>query len=398
MALGELILRLGTDDSALRAGLGRADATIRGFVTRAGSGLGGLGVQLAALAGGVGLGALGRGILQQADALDALSSRLSMPVEDITRLQFVASQTGADFDTLARAVTRFQVGLAGADDESSKLRAALTGLQIDPDQLLGKAPVDQFREVFAALSQIEDPIRRIGAIKGIFGERPAGELQKILAAGPEEFNRLLKQSDTIGATWSTSTVKKLDEVGDAFDRLSRVAGRALGDVAASLSQDAGVTRQLDDLAARLDGVGASFGAMGRVALAAIEGIYETGKELAGLFDRLSLGGLAGLKDIGMGAAGAAGSYLIGGDQGAQARDGAITTLLRGLTTIFGKPQAPETRAGPLIERGGVPVPLGGAGEFTINGKAPDPQMTEQNRILEEILRVQKARGTVAIAG
>ena len=244
-----IIVQFGVDTAPLIAGMSRAGNIISSGVQKMSAGLGSIASQIAGLAAGAGLGALGRSVLKQADSLDALSSRLSLSVEDVSRLQFAASQTGVEFDTLARAVNKFQIGMAGAGEDSSKVGEALRNIGINPEDLVGKDPVSQFKSVLAALTDIEDPIRRIKSAGAIFGDRSAGELQKILALGPGEFNRLLAESDRIGATWSTGLVKQLDAVGDAFDRLGKVALMNAALIMAAFS--GGVPKSVDDLIGKI---------------------------------------------------------------------------------------------------------------------------------------------------
>ena len=406
--LGSVVVQIGADIAQLRTDMTRATAifsqgtaAMTASVQRVGAALKGLFAGIAVGVGAGGLGAIGKAALDQADALDAMSSRLSLSVEDVTRLQYVASQTGADFDALARGVTKFQLGLAGAGDGAKQVREGLAGLGLDPDQLLGKAPVEQFKTVLTELGKIEDPIQRLGKAGEIFGPKLAGEFQKVITAGPEEFARLMTRADEIGVTWSSGIVKQLDAVGDKFDELGKVISRVLGEMTAGFTSNVGLLGALDAAVKSVDGTFNAIKATLAIVFLTMQGIYETGKELAGLFDRISRGGLGGLADIGRGGAGALGSYLLPQGQAEPAREAAISTLLKGLTTIFGKPQAPlaEQQRQQVIERSaGGAVPLSPMGEFTINGKPGQELMNPTNRLLEELIRVQKTRGTIAIAG
>lgn len=144
-------------------------------------------------------------------------------VEQLQRLQFIASQSETSVDAISSSINKFQVNLAESNDKTSK---ALTRLGITFEELNSLSPDQQFLRVARAVADIQSPTEQAALSNDLFS-KSYKELLPLLKLGSEGIDAVDAQFDKLGITLSTQTVHKVDDAGDALGRLGS-AVKALG--------------------------------------------------------------------------------------------------------------------------------------------------------------------------
>ena len=151
---GSAFVRLFTKDVELTRGLKRAMQQVKRF----GAGVAKLGVKLAGLGVGLaaGLAAAAVQFAKSGDEIAKMSKRTGVSTEALSKLKFVASQTGTNFSMLENAFRRMQRSIVDGERGLTTTLDALEALGLTLEDLQGLSPEQQFGKLADALSQIED--------------------------------------------------------------------------------------------------------------------------------------------------------------------------------------------------------------------------------------------------
>lgn len=159
-----------------------------------------------------------RALIDDADALTKLHDKTQISVRGLQAMRIAGDDAGVSIEAMANAVTMLQKRLGG-DDKSAV--AALRDLNINVEAFKRLDGADQMARLSDAIKDISDPLRVANDLSGIFGKSWAEQLP-VLKRGFAE----LKDGT---AQMSDSSVKALDDLGDAMGRLWRSTKAALGE-------------------------------------------------------------------------------------------------------------------------------------------------------------------------
>ena len=159
---------------------------------------------------------------QVGDQLQKTSIRTGVAVESLSRLDYVAGQSGASFQALAtglRVMAKFNDDLR----RGSLLAVdAMEQLGLQSSDLAGLNPEQMFAKLADAISGIEDPLERAAAAQKVFG-RGGTELLPMLDMGAAGIAELAQQADDLGAVMSTDAANNAAALTDAIDNAQRAA-------------------------------------------------------------------------------------------------------------------------------------------------------------------------------
>lgn len=174
----------------------------------------GIGTGIAALSG------LAMNAAKSADDLLTLKDKTGLSAEELQRLQYIASQLGANFDAFPQAISIMTKQMDAARKGTKDTAAAFKALGIQITDGTGKLrPQSQvFQEAIVQLSKIENEADRNALAFKIFG-RGAADLFPLLNAGTEEIQRLAAEADKLGVVLTEDTLQGLDNLGDTVDKL-----------------------------------------------------------------------------------------------------------------------------------------------------------------------------------
>jgi len=154
------------------------------------------------------------------DTVDKISSRTGTSAEFISALGFAAEQSGADINTLEKAIIGQQRTL---NDMNQGLKTAIdsyAALGLTAKDFEGLNTEQSFTKIAQALSEIDDPSLRAATALEIFGK--AGQkLIPLINGGEQAIKDFTKEADKLGIILSEDEAKKAAELADATNRAHR---------------------------------------------------------------------------------------------------------------------------------------------------------------------------------
>lgn len=192
-----------------------------------------------ALAGAFSVGAIvnfGRELLADADALTRMADQTGVGIEGLQRLRAIADESGNSLDQLTSAISQMQNRLAEGDTSAV---GALERLGISLSELRRQAPDQQFLTIARAVAEIEDPAERTRAAMDLFGKTGAQILPSLRA----EVDKIV-DSTTVMAD---QTVKKLDQMGDAWTRFVRGTKATIANLLITTEEETKALQHMSDV-------------------------------------------------------------------------------------------------------------------------------------------------------
>lgn len=159
-----------------------------------------------------------------AQATSRVTEKLELSVEQLSRYRYAAN-AAADMtdDQLDGAIERMSVNVDAAAHGLGKAGKALAELGLDAKFLAGLDTDRQMAMLADALARV-DKTSRIRLSERIFGD---GNIALMMQRGADGLAELGRESDAAGATLGTLANQKLDDAGNAIDKMRKsVAGAA----------------------------------------------------------------------------------------------------------------------------------------------------------------------------
>lgn len=147
----------------------------------------------------------GREVTHAAAELEDLHRVTGSSVESLSRLQNQAKVSGVEFGTLQTLIGRLAAGMAGADDESTKVGQALKFLGIS-----ARDPAEALRQVATELEKYTDGVGKAALARDLFGR-----------GGPQMVAMLhdMAQAQAVGATVSREQAEEAQKLEQAIRRM-----------------------------------------------------------------------------------------------------------------------------------------------------------------------------------
>lgn len=137
----------------------------------------------ALLVGGTAFVALAKQAIDAEDALNKMSIRTGIAVENLAGLQLVANQADTGLDALATNVGRLQKFIGEAEGGNQQYQATLKNLGVT-----ARDPIEAFYQLADATVALQDPNERAAALSQILG-RGYQELLPLLTQGGEALRK-----------------------------------------------------------------------------------------------------------------------------------------------------------------------------------------------------------------
>lgn len=181
-------------------------------VTKLGNSL--RGVSLSATAAITGLAKLGVDAASAGAEIDDLSQRLGVSTRKIQEWQYVAVQTGIDFEYFQKGLIRARAALldfsSGKTNEAAK---AIENLGLSMSDFANQE--DMFDALLNALSKVEDKTLQMAYANEIFGDRIANQLIPSINAGEQELTKFREEFAQMNY-FSDDQVKQLAKMDDSL--------------------------------------------------------------------------------------------------------------------------------------------------------------------------------------
>lgn len=225
--LAKLKVLLEAESSKLRSELEKTNRKLSQFSKRAQKTANGISsafkgiVITAAVAGTV---AAFKKLIDQADELSKLSTRLGAPVEELSRLQHAADLTDVSFQTLGKSMAKASRNISEAATGTGEALTAFQDLGVSAEKLKALRPDQQFAILADALKEVDNQSKKIEIVQKIFG-RGGNELLTLLDEGSAGLRKMGEESDRLGKTVSTKLAKSSEQFND---NLTRMQGALFG--------------------------------------------------------------------------------------------------------------------------------------------------------------------------
>ena len=153
------------------------------------------------------------GVINSMAALKTLSEKTGSSVENLSKLGFIAKQSGSDIDSVAAAMNKLSKGMAGADNETKGAGLALSYLGVSAKDAAGnlKDPSLMFTEIAKKLGEYQDGAGKAAVAQALFGKAGADMLPTLKLLG-EQGDLVAKVTDAqaTAARQYTRDIAKLD--------------------------------------------------------------------------------------------------------------------------------------------------------------------------------------------
>ncbi|MDB5937548.1 MAG: hypothetical protein JWQ01_4892 [Massilia sp.] len=153
------------------------------------------------------------GVIDTMAHLKEVSEKTGSSVENLSKLGFIAKQSGSDIDSVATALGKMSKGMAGADNGTKGAGLALKFLGISAKDAAGnlKDPAAMFTEVAKKLDDYKDGAGKAAIAQALFGKAGA-EMLPTLKLLAEQGDMVAKVTDAqaTAAQRYTRDIVKLD--------------------------------------------------------------------------------------------------------------------------------------------------------------------------------------------
>ncbi|AEG54021.1 phage tail tape measure protein [Sinorhizobium meliloti] len=232
--IGALRVNLGLDSAAFQDGLKKAQSGLSRFGSMAKTGL-----MAGAAAAAAGLAAFGvsvKGAIDAADDMSKMAQKIGIPIEELSRLKYVADLSGVSMQTLATGVRKLSVNMTDAlAKPTSEVASAFQKLGIELTNADGSMRSSQ--EVLIQLSDkfaaMPDGAEKTALAMKLLGKSGA-EMIPLLNGGSAALSQMMAEADSFGQVFTKEMGANAEAFNDNISRLTGVIGNLAARVATQL--------------------------------------------------------------------------------------------------------------------------------------------------------------------
>ena len=208
------------------------------------------------------------------DQTNDLAQRLGMSVESLQALQMAAKLSGVDDAT--GALQKLTVAI-GAAAESGKTEA-FTKLGLNFQALQSMSPEDQFKAIQQAISSLKTPAEQAAAAVSIFGKAGV-EMLPLMGQNLEEIEQRMRR---LGAIVGADQVEAIASMNDSLDMVKATFDGIIGTVVGNLAPV--VESLAEELLGFVESFNVSNESAGGIAGVLTDAVLDIADYLAGVFD------------------------------------------------------------------------------------------------------------------
>jgi hypothetical protein len=170
-------------------------------------------VRIAAIAAAAGIIYMGKQTLKEVDRIQKLGKKLDTTTEFLSKMKFVAEQSGVAFEQLATGFTMMQRNIGDASEGVGEAKQAFEMLGIKAKKLMELSLENQFMVIAEALANTKNATTRTQVAMDIFG-RSGSSLNQILKDG------ILSMKQLAETTPNVITQKDADRIATYNDNMN----------------------------------------------------------------------------------------------------------------------------------------------------------------------------------
>jgi len=219
-----------------------------------------------------GLVAYTKSIIDAADALDQMSERTGVSVEDLGRLQYAAKLSGVESEQLGKSLQALsgEIVAAAGGSESAIAKFKRLGVSVQDTTTKQIRPANAvLLDLAEAFSNLPEGAERSARAAEIFGGKLGGVMVPFLSQGRAGIQALGDEIERLGGLMTAETAKAAAEFNDNLDRLKTTSS------AAGISIANALLPTLNKLTTEfITARGAGFGFLGALSLTDTIGTVE----------------------------------------------------------------------------------------------------------------------------
>lgn len=227
--IGALRVNLGIDTAQFTEGLGKAQSNLAAFGKK---------VAVAAAAVGVAIaGALAVGVkhaLDSADDMSKIAAKIGIPIEELSKLKYVADLSGVSLQALQTSVGKLSKNMSDAADGTGDGKKAFDRLGISvsgADRKL-KSASQVMAEVSDKFAAMPNGAQKTALAMQLMG-RAGADMIPLLNGGSAALNEMMAEAKSLGLEISQKTGTAAEQFNDNLSRMGyAVTGLTLGLTAA----------------------------------------------------------------------------------------------------------------------------------------------------------------------
>lgn len=218
--IGALRVNLGIDSAAFDKGLQEAKSSMSGLGATMKTAF--LGVAAAAAGAIAGISIAIKGVIDDADDISKVATKIGIPIEELSQLKYVADLAGVSFEGLQTGVRKLSQNMAefakkgggGASDAFKGLGVSVKNT--DGSLKSSSAVIDELADKFAAMP---DGVQKTALATKLFGKAGA-DLIPLLNGGAAALKEARQEADAFGLTLSAETGVAAENFNDNLSRIS----------------------------------------------------------------------------------------------------------------------------------------------------------------------------------
>jgi len=227
----------------LSGGLGGLTDAITSFINPTTLLIGSVGMASAAI------GSMINNAIDNADALNKMSQKTGVAVEDLSALQYAAKLADVDFNELGKSITKLNKAIFESQTNNKELKAIFQSLNISVRNSDGtfKNAFDVLLELADVFENMPDGVEKAKIALELFGRSGIGMIP-LLNGGKEGIKSLTDEAEQMGIVITSQTAIAAEAFNDNLTRLkSLVEGGAISLMSEFLPAIANVTNSLVEL-------------------------------------------------------------------------------------------------------------------------------------------------------
>lgn len=176
-----------------------------------------------------------KGAVDAADALNDLSQRTGVAVEDLDALSLVAEQNGTTIDAVSGSISKLAKAMGDAAGGSASAQSTLRqfGIGIDEIRSGSITATEALARIAERIASMPDGLQKAAAAQRIFG-KSASEIIPFLNAGGDAIRESRQQLESYGALLTGESAKAADDFNDQMALLSKLSDAAAIEIGKSL--------------------------------------------------------------------------------------------------------------------------------------------------------------------
>jgi len=170
-----------------------------------------------------------KAVIDQGDALNKMSQKTGMAVEDLSKLQYAADLSGVSAEALQKGLTAMAVGMAEAATGAGPMAEQYNklGIVVRNNDGTMKSSGAVLAELADKFQQMPDGVDKANLAVDIFGKKLGADMIPLLNLGSAGLKALGDEAASLGLVMGAELAKKSEEFNDNLDRMGKLS-RSVG--------------------------------------------------------------------------------------------------------------------------------------------------------------------------